>query len=389
MNRSTTRRLLCRVIIWQEERGKRQGSGGGSGSGGSNSGAGRGNTGTHGAETPSNLASITPTAREATRTVIARQRLSHKTCDVRNSNSNNNNNNNSKENLLQETTGDDCNAPLTSSRCHVEASKSHHHHYLHQQLRGIGGSSSIAGGVIGNALPDGNGGSCGEVTTCDKYKGTGSESNRGGSSDAVQGRLTERSMLKIEKLSGKAALHSGESAIGKCGVERMKSTSQETGYNKHETGKGKSHDVGHGYKVENLRYYGELKSYADFKAYSAVDKQLVSAHEKSHHHHPPSSCEKGDKCHGKVSSSSAQGYSLAKIGQQQSDKSHHHSGDHYYHRSSHLKPPSAYQVYQETKYSYNVSGVPGTPAQASAAAAFFARSVYFTLTLCEYDSALR
>ncbi|XP_067215067.1 kinesin-like protein KIF26A isoform X2 [Linepithema humile] len=363
----------------QEERGRRQGSGGGGGSGGGNSGAGRGNTGTHGAETPSNLASITPTAREATRTVIARQRLPHKTCDVRISNTNNNNNDNnsnSKENLLQDT-GDDCNAPL-SSRCHVEALKSHHHHYHHQQqqaARGIGGSN-VAAVVIGNALPDGGGGSCGEVTTCDKYKGTGSESNRGGSSDAVQGRLTERSMLKIEKLSGKAALHSGESAVGKCGVERMKSTSQETGYNKHEAGKGKSHDVGHGYKVENLRYYGELKSYADYKAYSAVDKQLVSAHEKSHLHHPPSSCEKGDKCHGKVSSSSsssAQGYSLAKIGQQQSDKSHH-SADHYYHRSSHLKPPSAYQVYQETKYSYNVSGVPGTPAQASAAAAFFARA---------------
>jgi len=292
-----------------------------------------------------------------------------------------------------------CRRPaMIATRCcppgvtsHVEALKSHHHHHYHhhqqQQARGIG-SSNVADSVIGNALPDDSGGdSCDEVTTCDKYKGTGSESNRGGSSDAVQGRLTERSMLKIEKLSGKAALHSGESAVSKC-VERMKSTSQETGYNKHEAGKGKSHDVGHGYKVENLRYYGELKSYADFKAHSAVDKQMVSAHEKSHLHHPPSSCEKSDKCHGKVSSSSAQGYSLAKIGQQQSDKSHH-SGDHYYHRSSHLKPPSVYQVYQETKYSYNVSGVPGTPAQASAAAAFFARSVYFTLTLCEYDSALR
>lgn len=197
-------------------------------------------------------------------------------------------------------------------------------------------------------------------------------------------------MLKIEKLSGKVALHSGNgetAAVGKCSAERMKPASQEAGYNKHEVSKAKSHDVGHGYKVENLRYYGELKGYADFKVYGAVDKQpasaLVSAHEKSHLLHPPSSCEKGDKCHGKMLASSAQGYGLGKIAQQQSEKSHH-SGDHYYHRSSHSKPSSAYQVYQETKYSYNVSGVPGTPAQASAAAAFFARSVLTQFS--KYDS---
>ncbi|XP_071566947.1 uncharacterized protein [Temnothorax nylanderi] len=368
----------------QEERGRRQGGSGGGGGGGisggggggSNSSAGRGNTGTHGAETPSNLASITPTAREVTRVAIARQRLSHKTCDVRTNSNNNNNNNNSKENLLQEI-GVDC-----DSRCHVEPPKSHHHHHQHHhhqqhhQTRGIGGSN-VTSGIVGNVFPDSGDVSHGDLTTCDKYKGTGSESNRGGSSDVVQGRASERSMLKIEKLSGKVALHGGgEAAVSKCGAERMKSTSQEVGYNKHEVNKAKSHDVGHGYKVENLRYYGELKGYADFKAYGTVDKQpasvLVSAHEKSHLLHAPTSCEKGDKCHGKAPSSSAQGYSLAKIGQQQAEKSHH-GGDHYYHRSSHSKP-NVYQVYQETKYSYNVSGVPGTPAQASAAAAFFARA---------------
>lgn len=385
MNRSTTRRLLCRVIIRQEERGRRQGgggggsvsgNGGGGGGSGSNSDAGRGNAGTHGAETPSNLASITPTAREATRAVTARQRLPHKTCDVRSNPSNNNNS--SKENLLQEA-GDDGDAPLATGRCHVEPLKNHHHHYHHQsqhQTRVISGST---GG--GNVYLDGSGSTCSEITTCDKYRGTGSESNRGvGGGDAVQGRPSERSMLKIEKLSGKTALHGGgETAVGKCGAERMKSTAQETGYSKHEVvvGKAKGHDVGHGYKVENLRYYGELKGYADFKAYGAMDKQsalLVSAHEKSHLLHA-AACEKSDKCHGKVPSSSAiaQGYGLAKTGQQP-EKSHH--SDHYYHRSSHSKPPSAYQVYQETKYSYNVSGVPGTPAQASAAAAFFARSVH-------------
>ncbi|XP_050461813.1 uncharacterized protein LOC126856885 isoform X3 [Cataglyphis hispanica] len=372
----------------QEERGRRQGgsgSGGGSISGGGsggNSSGGRGNTGTHGAETPSNLASITPTAREATRAPIARQRIFHKACDVRN-NSSNNNNNNSKENLLQET-GDDCDATL-STRCYIESLKNHHHHHHHhhhQQTRGLNDSNIASGVIVGNVFADGGcDGSCGEVATCDKYKGTGSESNRSSSGDAIQGRSSEKSMLKIEKLSGKVALHSGSGsesvAVGKCNAERMKPASQEAGYNKHEVSKVKSHDVGHGYKVENLRYYGELKGYADFKVYGAVDKQpasaLVSAHEKSHLLHPPSSCEKGDKCHGKMLSSSAQGYASGKIGQPQSEKSHH-SGDHYYHRSSHSKPSSAYQVYQETKYSYNVSGVPGTPAQASAAAAFFARA---------------
>lgn len=382
MNRSTTRRLLCRVIIRQEERGRRQGGGSGGGGGGvsgGNSSAGRGNTGTHGAETPSNLASITPTAREVTRTVITRQRLSHKTCDVRN----NNNNNNSKENLLQETNVD------CDSRCHVEPPKNHyhHHHHHHHQQHHQSRGSNVTSGIVGNVLPESGGSSYGDVITCDKYKGTASESNRG--SDAVQGRPSERSMLKIEKLSGKTAvLHGGgESAVNKCGAERMKSTSQEVGYNKHEVNKVniKNHDVGHGYKVENLRYYGELKGYTDFKAYGTVDKQPVSAHEKSHLLHAPTSCEKGDKCHNKAPSSSAQGYSLAKIGQQQAEKSHH-GGDHYYHRSSHSKS-NVYQVYQETKYSYNVSGVPGTPAQASAAAAFFARSVFTQSS--EYDSTSR
>ncbi|XP_026825287.1 kinesin-like protein CG14535 isoform X2 [Ooceraea biroi] len=193
-------------------------------------------------------------------------------------------------------------------------------------------------------------------------------------------------MLKIEKLSGKAALHATGETVGKCGAERTKSSAQEiAGYGKHEVSKvtKSGHDVGHGYKVENLRYYGELKGYGgDYKAYGNVDKQpsassgvLVSAHEKSHLLHVPMPCEKGDKCHGKgssVASDRAQGYAgLAKTGQQQTEKSHH-SGDHYYHRSSHSKPPSAYQMYQGAKYSYN--GVPGTPAQASAAAAFFARA---------------
>ena len=130
-----------------------------------------------------------------------------------------------------------------------------------------------------------------------------------------------------------------------------------------------------------MKYYGELKGY-DLKSYGTIDKPgvVVSAHEKSHSH----GAEKNghDKCHSKVSCSSSsscssamQSYGLSKVGggERPAEKSVY--ADHYYHRSSHSKPQTAYQVYQETKYSYNVSGVPGTPAQASAAAAFFARSV--------------
>ncbi|KAK1131895.1 hypothetical protein K0M31_016043 [Melipona bicolor] len=181
-------------------------------------------------------------------------------------------------------------------------------------------------------------------------------------------------MLKIEKPSTKATILHGVEGIGKCGGDRMKSA-QELGYGKHETVKSKSHDVGHGFKVENIKYYGELKGY-DFKSYGTIDKPVlvVSAHEKSHLHGPEKNGH--DKtCHSKTSSSSAmQSYGLSKVaGERPAEKSVY--ADHYYHRSSHSKPQNAYQVYQETKYSYNVSGVPGTPAQASAAAAFFARSV--------------
>lgn len=397
VNRSTTTtRLLCHVIIRQEEKCRRQGvAAGGSGGGvisgtggGGNSGAGRGNVGTHGAETPSNLASITPTAREATRGVTARQRFSHRTYDVRNNSGSNNNNNCSKENLLLET-GDDCEPTLTP-RCQIESLKSHHyhqhhhhHHYNQQQqqhqVRMIS-DNNILSGTVNNILAEG-GGLCGEVTAYDKYKGTGTENRVNSDTNQGHQRQSDRSMLKIEKLAGKSGLHGGETTVvgNKCVAERMKSQIQEqSSYNKHEiSGKSKGHDIGHGYKVENLRYYGELKGYGDFKAYGIIDKQqsvLMSSHEKSHLLHVPTG-EKNDRCHVKVSSSSSaimQGYVLAKTSQQPEKSSHH--VDHYYHRSSHSKP-SAYQVYQETKYSYNVSGLPGTPAQASAAAAFFARSV--------------
>ncbi|XP_035725719.1 kinesin-like protein CG14535 isoform X2 [Vespa mandarinia] len=167
-------------------------------------------------------------------------------------------------------------------------------------------------------------------------------------------------MLKIEKPQSSSkvvALH-GVEGTGKS-MDRMKS----------------SQDV-----VENLKYYGELKGY-DFKSYGTIDKAIVTAHEKSHLHGAPQEKLSHEKCHAKLSSGSTSSASspaiqaylkVPNVVDRQAEKSPY--GEHYYHRSSHSKPQNAYQVYQETKYSYNVSGVPGTPAQASAAAAFFARA---------------
>lgn len=329
-------------------------SGGGIVSGGGNSSRGTG--GTHGAETPSNLASITPTAREAARGTSSRSRLPYKSCDTRCAI---NNNNVIKEEVYQEIPEE----PEVITRCHADSKG--HHHQARSSVSANSGCGSVS--VINNACHGGTGAPC-DATTCDRYKGALDSVLK--ASEAVQGRLCERSMLKIEKPSGKAILH-GIEAIGKCGG--MKSA-QESGY-KHE-GKSKGHDVGHGFKVENMKYYGELKGY-DFKSYGTIDKPVVSAHEKSHLHGPEKTGH--EKCHSKTSASAMQNYALAKVaGERPVEKSLY--TDHYYHRSPHSKPQSAYQVYQETKYSYNVSGVPGTPAQASAAAAFFARSVTLRYT---------
>ncbi|XP_076766277.1 uncharacterized protein LOC143433053 isoform X2 [Xylocopa sonorina] len=372
----------------QEERGKRQGcsggggaggvgggsigigsGGGGGGGGGGSSSSGGGNSskgtgGTHGAETPSNLASITPTAREATRAPSSRSRLPYKSCDTRCSNINNNNHSAIKEDSCQDVSDDSDVTP--SPRYHGDSS-SKSYHYQNRSAGVVGGSSGPGSGTItGNACHGGSGVPC-DSSTCDRYKGAVDSLLK--ASEAVQGRLCDRSMLKIEKPTTKAIVH-GIEGLGKCG-DRMKSA-QELGYAKHEGCKSKSHDVGHGYKAENIKYYGELKGY-DFKSYGTIDNpSVVSAHEKSHSHGPEKNGH--EKCHAKTSTSTAmQSYGLSKVaGERPPEKSVY--ADHYYHRSSHSKPQSAYQVYQETKYSYNVSGVPGTPAQASAAAAFFARA---------------
>ncbi|KAI4498652.1 hypothetical protein M0802_006358 [Mischocyttarus mexicanus] len=398
-------------------------------------------------QTPSNLASITPTAREAIRVSSARnQRLQQKTCDVLRC-PNNNNNNCNKEEIYCDSS-DDSELVLTP-KCHGESSKinhhyhghhnNHHHHHHHnhnhnhnhnhhnyhqqlppqqqqqqQQIRsGCSGSvilnSSVpcAGGCcssssssnntsnsnngvcIGVTSNNGYGGGaspCCELTsTSDKYKSAVESLLK--ANEAVQGRPVDRSMLKIEKPQSKVVALHGVESIAKSSTDRMKSAQDVVGYvSKHESAKTKAnHDSNHGFKVENIKYYGELKGY-DFKSYGTIDKPIVTAHEKSHlHGGATEKVSSHEKCHAKLSSGSTSSSSPAiqsylkvpNVVDRQTEKSPY--GEHYYHRSSHSKPQNAYQVYQETKYSYNVSGVPGTPAQASAAAAFFARKIEKTL----------
>ena len=241
---------------------------------------------------------------------------------------------------------------------------------------GIVNSYGSAGVILGVTLGNGI---CSEVGTgCaadSKFKGTVDSLFR--TSESTQGRLNDKSMIKIDKSKSSGVLHEVVNAGGKF-AEKMKSVQEAIVYKHHEPpnkSNNKVHEptISHvGYKVENLKYYGELKGY-DFKSYGTIDKPPISsAHEKSHQY---AASDKGSHSnnHEKSHARSLQGYNPAKV-PQACDKSVYSDkyGAHYY-RSSHVKPANAFQVYQETKYSYNVSGVPGTPAQASAAAAFFAR----------------
>lgn len=139
----------------------------------------------------------------------------------------------------------------------------------------------------------------------------------------------------------------GEIAQGKCNDKS--NNSHEKIFRQLEKSKGV--DGGSKNSDKGIKYYGELKGYDQFKT--------SASHEKSHNVHAKSKLVN-------VEPSSKSVYS---------DKySDSYDGKHaFYHRSSAHAKPNVFQVYQETKYSYNVSGVPGTPAQASAAAAFFAR----------------
>lgn len=334
---------------------------------------GRGITGfTHGAETPSNLASITPTAREVgTRVASTRQRQTHKTCDSRfglgptsnplNNNNNINNNNKDERNNDNHNEDGDVHLSTTSSaKTHVavvEVLKSAHQHYHHQQQRSsivfVGGASGTNDGVVGgcggvnglvnganvtNAFSNcpGTGVSNVEINSTNEkmYKDNNVIDSLLKASDAVQGRLNERSMVKIEKQTIKG------SAIF---LDKGKSLIQD----KHEmNGKCmKNH-------VDNLKYYGELKSYGNIEK---LNSPIVASTKI-------------------LNSGSYQCSQTAK--ERDKDKIVH--GDHHHHRTCHTKSQDVnHQKYQETKYSYNVNSVPGTPAQACAAAVFFARYLHF------------
>ncbi|XP_051169853.1 kinesin-like protein GA13060 isoform X2 [Leptopilina boulardi] len=293
----------------QEERSRRPTTVGG----GVVSGTRGGNV--HGVEAPSNMASITPTARETTRggAATSRQRQQLKSTNINNDSTINKDDfHESSENFDNLKSPQQLSRPITS--------------------------------IVNDTIKDNK--SKNTVDSLIKH------------SETTQGRLiADKSMIKLEKTK---VIHD----IGGKSSDKMKSVQDSV--HKHESTKGKlNHDTlaYGGYKVENLKYYGEL----NFKSYGNIDKPPST--EKNHQH---SSSEKSyqinEKCQGKLLQSYVKG------GQSEKSVYSDKYGDHYYHRSSHVKPQNPYQVYQETKYSYNVSVTPGTPAQASAAAAFFARA---------------
>ncbi|XP_015172649.1 PREDICTED: putative uncharacterized protein DDB_G0279653 [Polistes dominula] len=316
------------------------------------------------------------------------QRSQQKTCDVLrcpNNNNNNNNNNCNREDIYCDSSDDSelHQQQQIRSGCSV---------ILNSSVPCAGGCCSSSNtsnsnngvciGVISNNGFGSGASPCCELTSIsDKYKSAVESLLK--ANETVQGRPVDRSMLKIEKPQSKVVALHGVEVTAKS-TDRMKSSQDVVGYvSKHDSAKSKAnHDSNHGFKVENLKYYGELKGY-DFKSYGTIDKPIVTSHEKSHLHGAPEKVSH-EKCHAKLSSGSTSSSSPAiqaylkvpNVVDRQTEKSPY--GEHYYHRSSHSKPQNAYQVYQETKYSYNVSGVPGTPAQASAAAAFFARLLFMS-----------
>ncbi|KAK0078566.1 hypothetical protein PV325_002350 [Microctonus aethiopoides] len=320
-----TRRQDDPKRLSQEEKGRRQvGARGGSVNG-------------LGGEAPVNLASLTPTAREATRSgVTPRHRQTHKQNDVR-------------------ATLDN----LTETKDEIVDLKNH----IYQQPSS---RNNFNGGIILGVNVVGGGVICPEVMLgCNDGKYIGTMDNYIKSSDNKSG-------LKLDKTK----CESDNIKVGGKFLDKIRSV-QEAMHKQHDTTKSKNNHepmqqpvISHvGYKVDNLKYYGELKG---FKSYGAIDKPPVAnVHEKSHQH--AGSSEKNlhsTNNHEKIHARSLQGYCSNKIGDKSvySDK----YSDHYY-RSGYHQKSSGFPVFQETKYAYSVNGVPGTPAQASAAAAFFAR----------------
>ncbi|XP_034945741.1 uncharacterized protein [Chelonus insularis] len=306
----------------QEEKGRRQvGVRGGSGLG---------------SETPVNLVSTTPTAREATRGVMTRHRQMHKQ-DVH----------------VDRIKSDDSAEINDDNLKHME-----------QQIKACDQSrTNFNGGIILGV--NAGGVICPDVMLDNNeaklYKqGTGDYLKQ---SDG-QNKLNDKSVTKMDKLKGESDGKAGEKS--RLGREQL---------HKHEGSKSKSNHepavISHvGYKVDNLKYYGELKG---FKSYGAIDKPPALTHEKTHQY------ESSEKViypsnHDKNHPRSAQGHCSAKS-VDKSERVHSDKyGDHYYHRYGYPKSLNVLPMFQETKYSYAVKGTPGTPSQASAAAAFFARA---------------
>lgn len=350
----TLMQLLSWIFFLQEERGRRQVVGGAGGVRGS---------GIHGAETlGSNLASITPSAREATAvravaplnsTVKQHQQqrsTSHRTTTTTTSSSSNSGCCESRS----------VNASAGKSGAEAVAIEDEQQSDQQQQVvevvkcsvesKGARSAPGLAHHVVAGNVAEVN---------HDKFKGTVESLLK--ASEATQGKLNDRSMLKIEK-PAKGGLH--EPGAIKAADKMNKSASQEQ--------KSKVLEASVYSKAESIKYYGELMGY-DYKSYGNIDNPPASVHESK-------ASSSSGMAHDKSIHAKVHSHQVYSAPTKSSDSKCSYGGDKYsesyYHRAGvHGKPPTpiSYQMYQETKYSYNVNGVPGTPAQSSAAAAFFAR----------------
>lgn len=278
----------------------------------------------HGAEAPANLASVTPTTREATRGASMRQR---------------------QQQQQQKQNDTDCTLDTDVKHNDQMVNKVPHQSSNRNSFNGsVNNNSYMNGGVILGV----NG--VGGVLCPDVMIGCNDNKYKGG----VESYLKTSDKLKIDK---------SKCETGSKFVEKIRSV-QDAMYKQHDITKVKNETViSHvGYKNDNLKYYG-------FKSYGAIDKPPSSSHHHNHHHQYASSEKAGNSGHHeKIHARSLQGYPSKTSG----DKSVY-SDKYNNHRSGYSKSANAFPVYQETKYAISVSGVPGTPAQANAAAAFFAR----------------
>ncbi|XP_044012628.1 kinesin-like protein CG14535 isoform X2 [Aphidius gifuensis] len=282
-----------------------------------------------GAEAPANLTSITPTAREATTRIASMRQRQQQQQQYKQNDIESIDDTNVKRNVDQMVNK----IPQQQQQQQQSTNKNiingnNNNTYINGGL--ILGVNGVVGGLCSNVMIG-----CND----NKFKG------------GVESYLKTSDKIKIDK---------SKCETGSKFVEKIRSV-QDAMYKQHEIIKSSKNEpvISHvGHKNDNLKYYG-------FKSYGAIDKPLQS--------HQYASSEKAGNSynHEKNHPRSLQAYS-SKSGDKSvySDK----YNDHYYHRSGYSKSANAFPVYQETKYAISVSGVPGTPAQANAAAAFFARA---------------